>query len=35
MLEADPYYKADIWQDISYHVFYGAAGDAVGGLAFK
>lgn len=35
MLEADPYYKAGIWQDISYNVFYGAAGDAVGGLAFK
>jgi len=35
MLEADPYFKADIWQDISYNVFYGAAGDAVGGLAYK
>ncbi|PCI46779.1 MAG: hypothetical protein COB49_08030 [Alphaproteobacteria bacterium] len=35
MLEADPYYKAAIWQDISYNVFYGAAGDAVGGLAYK
>ena len=35
MLEADPYYKADIWQKISYNVFYGAAGDAVGGLSYK
>lgn len=35
MLEADPYYKAKIWQDISYNIFYGAAGSAVGGLAYK
>ncbi len=35
MLEADPYFKANIWQDISYNVFYGAAGDAVDGLAYK
>ncbi len=35
MLEADPYYKSGIWQNISYSVFYGAAGDAVGGLSFK
>lgn len=35
MLEADPYYKAEIWQEISYSVFYGAAGDAVGGLSYK
>ena len=35
MLEADPYFKAGIWQNISFQTFYGAAGDAVGGLAFK
>jgi len=35
MLEADPYFKADIWQEITFDVLYGAAGDAVGGLAFK
>ncbi|MBL4800261.1 MAG: hypothetical protein JKY45_00105 [Emcibacter sp.] len=35
LLEADPYYKAAIWQDITYDVFYGAAGKAVGGLSYK
>jgi len=35
MLESDPYFKADIWQEITFDVLYGAAGDAVGGLAFK
>lgn len=35
MLEVDPYYQAGIWQDIRYDVFYGAAGDAVGGIGYK
>jgi len=35
MLEADPYFKADIWQEITFDVLYGAAGEAVGGLAYK
>lgn len=33
-LEADPYYTADIWGDISVNVFRGALGDAVGGKAY-
>lgn len=33
-LEADPYYAADIWADVSIDVFRGALGDAVGGKAY-
>lgn len=31
LLEADPYYKADIWSDIQISEFSAAAGDWVGG----
>lgn len=35
MLEADPYFTANIWQEITFDVLYGAAGEAVGGLSYK
>ncbi len=31
MLEADPYFRADIWSDIEIRAFNAAAGDWVGG----
>ncbi len=34
LLEADPYFKANIWAKIEYHTFRGAIGDAVGGKAY-
>lgn len=35
LIAADPYYKADIWETITYNRFLGAAGEAVGGIAYK
>lgn len=31
LLEADPYFQADIWSDIQIHAFNAAAGEWVGG----
>ena len=31
LLEADPYFRADIWSDIQIHAFNAAAGEWVGG----
>ncbi len=35
MLKADPYYRADIWGEIRFTPYYVAAGESVGGLAYK
>ena len=35
LFKNDPYFKSDIWESVHLHPFYGAAGTAVGGLAFK
>lgn len=34
-LEADPYFKAPIWQSVEFHLFRGALGDAVGGVTYR
>ena len=34
LLEADPYYKAQIWSDVEIRAFNAAAGDWVGGKAW-
>ena len=34
LLEADPYYHADIWEKVDLHLFRGAGGDLVGGKAW-
>lgn len=34
-LEADPYFKAPIWETVEFHTFRGALGSAVGGVTYR
>lgn len=34
-LAADPYFRAPIWETVEFHLFRGALGDAVGGIAYR
>ncbi len=34
-LEADPYFKAPIWETVEFHLFRGALGEAVGGITYR
>lgn len=34
-LEADPYFKAPIWESVEFHLFRGALGQAVGGVTYR
>lgn len=34
-LEADPYFRAPIWETVEFHLFRGALGDAVGGITYR
>lgn len=34
-LEADPYFKAPIWESVEFHLFRGALGEAVGGVTAR